>query len=433
VAEETRTCELEGCDRQIEPGAPSTKRYCTEDHQRTAGRRRRRAAADALGVRTGEPDLDAALTAAEDRDRAQEHSRQLRQLTASESRLRRYEAVLERSIRSHEPTPLVRPPHGIGERLPTHEWIVELSDWHIGQKTRIEETGGMYYQDMATTRHQVAKLWEGLQRLHAIESSGRKIDVLHILSLGDLIDNDDLRPSQHRKVEEVMTVQTIQAFDLLAWFVRQALTIFTTVEVDLVGGNHDRMGRHKGDGGLGELDYIDTVSYLVGAFLERALADDIAAGRLKVKNWQTFFGYKEVAGQRVVFEHGSSFKWGVGSYGGVPWYGIQRAGAGYESMLGGADIVCLGHGHRPAIIPNGRGWICVNGALPATSSYAQSSFKSIGRPLQWLLSVHHEMGLTGWLPLYADVEGALLPGDIWLDPEGHSLAATRPRTVEGVE
>ena len=413
-----RTCELEGCGAPFESNHPH-QRFCSVAHRTQAAVRRRRYGRAVT--------IESALASAEDRDHRLEEARQLRQLTAAESRLRRYESVLERAIVGHEPTPLVDP-RDRSEHRPSHEWVLSLSDWHTGQLTRIEETGGMYHQDVSTVRRQVAKIWEALRWVHQIESHGRKIERLHILSLGDLVDNDSMRPSQHRKVEDVITVQTVQAFDILVWFVRQCLTIFERVEIDLVGGNHDRLNSSRpGDAGLGELDYVDTVSYLIGAFLERSLAADVESDRLAVKNWQTFFGYKAIADQRGVCEHGSSFKWSVGSYGGVPWYGIQRAGAGYESMLGGADIVCLGHGHRPAVIPNGRGWIVVNGALPATSTFSQSAFKTMGRPLQWLLSVHREMGLTGFLPLYADVEGQLLPGEIWEDPERYSALATGSR------
>ena len=205
------TCALDGCEVEFEPKR-KTQLYCTPAHGNLASNKRRKTdrATEAAG---GRP-LEDALSEAEIRDARLEETRQLRSLTAAESRLRRYESVLEDAITAHVPTKLVVPKSGTRKK-PTHEWILELSDWHVGQQTRVEETGGMYYQDVSTTRRQVAKVWKALNWLHQIESNGRKIEKLHILSLGDLVDNDNLRPSQHRKVEEVITVQTVQAFDLL--------------------------------------------------------------------------------------------------------------------------------------------------------------------------------------------------------------------------
>ena len=417
-----KVCALPGCEVKFVP-KKSTQIYCEPKHAQKAANDRRYAQAS-----TGDEALDSVIEQAQVRDDQLELARQLRQLSAEEAKRRRYEDILERSVKAYEPTPLVRPT-STGKDLSYHEWILLLSDWHVGQRTRLEETGGIYEQDIATTRAQVGQIWEAVSRLHEIESSGRKIPVCHVLSLGDLIENDDMRPSQHRKVEEVMTVQTVQAFDLFVWTIRQLLTIFERVEVDMVGGNHDRSSRNRGDAGLGELDYIDTMSWLIGAFAERVLAADIEAGRLKLRNWETFFGYKDVLGQKVVFEHGSSFKWGVGSYGGVPWYGIQSAGMKYKDMLGGADIVALGHGHKWALLPNGHGQIVVNGALPATSTFAQAGFKQVSRPQQSMVSVHKRIGFTTWMPLYADVPGQLKPGMVWTDPEGFAEGAISGRAA----
>lgn len=410
-----KTCAAENCEKKFTP-----KRVNQVYHEPSCATRARR------HVRVPAT-LDDALDSTHTRDIERANAAELKKTLAWESRMRRYISVLESTLGQYEPTPLVLTEPPSDRHKPTHEWIAVLGDWHTGQKTRIEETGGIYYQDVETTRRQVEKVWRAIEWLHRIESSGRRIDVMHNIVLGDLVDNDQMRPSQARHVEDVFTVQTVQAFDLLVWLIRQELTIFERVEVDLVGGNHDRTSPKRGDGGLAELDYIDTVAWLLGEFLKRTLAADIASGRLKVRNWQTFFGYKQVANLRVVFEHGASFKWSAQSYGGVPWYSIQTLGARYGQMLGEPDLVLVGHGHKPAVIPTGRGWIVVNGAFPATSTYVQSSFKTVQRPQQWLISTHRELGVTGILPLYADVEGTVKPGEIWADTERYAVLANPDR------
>lgn len=410
----TRVCAADDCAEEFTP-----KRSNQIYHTPSCGQRqynRSRAQQPALENQA----LEGALAAAHQKDIERVNREELKRVTALESRMRRYEKVLRKSLEAYDPTPLVIQPPAPQLELPKHDAILVTGDWHTGMRAKIHETGGVYEQDVAMTRSQVYMLWDRVQRLHQIQSAGIDFQRLHIISLGDLVDGDDMRPVQHRQVEDIVTVQTIQAFELFTWLVRQALTIFPEVEVDMVGGNHDRTSRKAGNAGLGELDYADTFSWLIGEFTKRAFEHE---PRVKVRNWNTFFGYKEVAGQRVVFEHGSSIKWAANSYGGVPWYGVSQLPRRYGDMLGRGDILLMGHGHRPAVLPDGRGWLIVNGALPATSNYEQSSFKSVHRPLQWLLSVHRKYGLTGWLPIYLDVPGTVLPGEIWTDPESYASRA----------
>lgn len=411
-----RECAAPDCTQRFVP-----KNKAQKYHDKACGQRTSNAARyqDSLS-------LDDALAASSAKDAEQAHKQELRKATALESRIRRYLDVLQSSIEAYEPTPLVVESKDTG--LPEHEMILVTGDWHTGQQTRIHETGGIYEQNVETTRQQVFKLFDRVQRLLAIQANGVRVKKLHLIGLGDLIDGDDMRPSQHRQVEDVMTVQTVQAFDLFTWLIRQLLTVVEEVEVDMVGGNHDRTGRNKGNAGLAELDYADTMAWLIGEFTQRKFVDE---PRVKVRNWSTFFGYKLVAGQRLVFEHGSSIKWNAGSYGGVPWYGVSQLPAKYAAMLGAADITLMGHGHRPAVLPDGRGWLVINGALPATSGYEQSSFKTVRRPLQWLLNVHEEHGLVGWQPIYLDVPGTILPGTVWEDPEKFAELANRRSTSWG--
>jgi hypothetical protein len=51
--------------------------------------------------------------------------------------------------------------------------------------------------------------------------------------------------------------------------------------------------------------------------------------------------------------------------------------------------------------------------------------------MQTLLSVHEKYGLTGWTPIYLDVPGTALPGDVWEDPEHYAaLANARPSSLD---
>lgn len=418
---------LDGVEYRIEGSAGSQGRGKGKAYLVTpvAGGKARKLRATTLTLVAERVDtLDDVVDDAARRDRERENRAELKKITLAESRQRRIEALLRECVAAYDATPLVRPP--VGGKLPEHEDILVTSDWHIGQQVTMEETGGIYEQTMETTRNQVAKIWRAVEHLHAIDQSGRKVNKLHHLFLGDLVENDVMRASQSRKIEDVVSVQAVQGIDLLAWLIRQELQIYPEVEVELVGGNHDRFSQRPGDAGLGELSYVDTWSWVAGAMIERLLASDIASGRLKVRNWTTYFGYKKVSGLKAVWEHGSSFKWSIGAYGGVPFYAVSQLGPRYAQMLGGADLIMIGHGHQPINMPigGGRGWIVANGALPATSTYIQAGKKVVSRPMQWKISTHVEHGITGFVPIYCDVPGQLPPGALWEDPDKYAALAS---------
>lgn len=394
-----RKCAREGCSEEFTPSQKNQK-YHSPACRRLSARVKE----------TARKPLDQVVAEAEQRDLDRQNARELRVILSSEHRMRRYLDVLSENLQSFEPTELAAPP--VQKGLPEHEDILILGDWHIGQKTTIEETGGIYEHTIDTARGQVAKIWKATNRLHHLERHARAVRKLHLLFIGDIIEGSGMRPSQLRKVETLAPQQFVAGFDLLAWLIRQLLTVYDDIELEVIGGNHDRTTQKAGDAGLGESAYTDTWSWLLGATLERLFEEE---PRLAVKNWETYFGAKEIMGVKTVFEHGSSFKWSAGGYGGVPWYSVSNLAPKYAAMLGEADLVILGHGHRPAVIPipNGRGWTVVNGALPATSTYVQAGQKVVSRPQQWRLSAHQGQGITSFQPIYADVPGTVLPGEFW--------------------
>jgi predicted phosphodiesterase len=294
--------------------------------------------------------------------------------------------------------------------LPTHEWVLNLSDWHIGQYTTLEETGGLFETSTENALAQVQALWDALALVHDIESAGRSIRKLHILSLGDMVDGDLMRVSQTKKVDRFVAEQYPIMYGLMLALVQAALTRFDEVEVHVVGGNHDRFGKF-GDAGLGELAYIDNWSFVMGTALESAFRQD---ARVSVKNHQSFFGTAIIAGHKFAFSHGSDVNWRSNSYAGIPYYSLNVAGERMKAMVDGYDFLVMGHGHIPMVLPIGfDAKVIMNGSLPGSSTFVQSKYKSIRRPSQGLMSIHHRLGLTGYIQLYADNEGIRTSEEMW--------------------
>ena len=342
------------------------------------------------------------------------HAAELRKLVKAENHRQDALRIIRDLAKMAEP-PTLRPMPKPSSRAPRHTSALVTSDWQLGQFNERASTGGMYEQTTAITTKQIQKMWSLVEIRHRLESAAKSIEELVIFDLGDLIEGDQMRPSQAGEIDQLITKQALSVYDLEAWLLNQALALFPKVRLLKVGGNHDRTSPKAGNAGLGELGFTDTFSWLVGAILQRTFERSIDAGRLEIQNAESFFDTAVVANQRCVYEHGASFKTSTGSYGGVPYYPIANAARGYKEMLDGADLVLMGHFHRAMVLPmnGGWGWQVVNGALPPSSSWVQSGMKGVGRPTQLMLDLHHEIGLVGWHPLYLETAEQVRPGQYW--------------------
>jgi len=360
--------------------------------------------------------------AQEDRFRREAQIAELRALNAELKRRQTAVAARElyaQTIAEHAPLLTVPTIERVGRRSdtakPVHTWGLLVSDIHVGQRTSAEHTGGLFTQSMELCVDQMHTLASKIERLHYFASKATHIERMYLFVLGDIVEGDGMRPSQHTKIDALVTRQTVQATDLLSYLIQHLLSFIPEVVVHVVGGNHDRTSQKAGDGGLGELGYEDTYAWLIGAFLERLFTKHVASGRLKLTNWASFFGGEVIYDRRFVFEHGASFPTSTGSYGGIGWYPIQNAAGKYAQMLDGADFVLMGHFHRPAVLPFGRGEQILNGAFPPSTHYVQSSFKTVVMPSQVMFDMHAEHGLCTWQKLTLPHEGVAPAGQFWDD------------------
>lgn len=388
-------CNYPGCDNETTDKSQYCSKTCRDRYSKLK-RRIEKAAADEIN-REGQRAFDLEL------------SKNLTSKLRSEAKKRDYTTLLRDSLSTFSPSTPV--PFKSDPNKATVDWVIHFTDWHVGQRTSQEHTGGLYEQSTEITKYQVDKLLEHEFSIFDVESKSKNIRKIWHPITGDIVEGDSMRPAQLRQIDMPVTQQTIEVFDILCKYIRSELTLpgIEEIIIDVVGGNHDRTTPKAGNAGLGESDYCDTYSWLIGAMLERVFADE---PRVSVTNWDTFFGYRKFGGLRHAFEHGATIR-GGGGFIGMPFYPIVNTARKYESMLDGVDVVWFGHFHQPAIAPLGkRGWVISGGALPATTHFVQSSFKSIREPTQWLVEIHEEHGITGFIPLYAPTP-ALRKTKIW--------------------
>jgi len=334
---------------------------------------------------------------ARERARRQQEIAELKRLLQRAAVIRDLKETIRQAALAAEPPPLLARPMDadLEEEFP----VLVIGDVHVGQSTPARLTAGYEYNVEVTERQfemlaqEVLRIWEQQRRVVRWRE-------LLILDLGDDVENDDLHTTQHRLVDPIVIKQVQTYGRLLAGLILTLLQVFEHIRVERVPGNHGRTSKKAGYAGLAELDPVDSYDWLAGEFAAAFLRN--VEDRVRIVNHESFYAVTEVMGHKIIFEHGSSLR-GGSSWGGIPYYGIDRAAAAYRDLEGDFLALVLGHYHRPYILPSGYGgWVIGNGAFPPTTPFVVASKHRVVRPSQTLFSVHPKRGLTALWRLYLD-------------------------------
>ncbi len=334
-----------------------------------------------------------------ERARAKEDIAELRRLTS----LRNFQQDLRESLLTAAYA--IEPPELHPEALSTPPFdeetaVLHLSDVHIGQNTSSRINAGWEY-NVGVAISQFRQLTHSLKRIWEIQRLSTPWRNLVIIDTGDDVEGSDMRASQHRIVDPLVTKQVVLYGKLLATLVLQSLTLFHKVRVERVPGNHGRTSQKAGNAGLSELDPGDSYDWLAGEYAAALLRDAIAKNRVEFVNHETFYGKTEIMGHTILFEHGAALR--GGGFGGLPYYSIDKVFPAYRDLEGEFSLLLIGHYHRPYILPAGYGsWLVGDGSFTPTTPYVVASKHRATRPAQSLLSIHPKRGLTMSRWLYLD-------------------------------
>jgi hypothetical protein len=304
------------------------------------------------------------------------------------------EALTSSDVATWNVPALLRPSQ---ERRLDRVGLLLLSDIHLGQQTPARLTSGYEYSPAITARQFDSLFQQVLQ-----EALANRWARLIILDLGDTVDGDDMRASQHRLVGPVVVEQVTMYARLLSPFVTSLLPSIPMIHIERVPGNHARTSQRPGLAGLAEIDPMDSYDWLGGESARESLREAIEKKRVSIVNHDTFYSTLEVFGYRVLFEHGSSLH-GAGGSIGVPLAGLHRSLLGYRELEGEIDLYCLGHFHQPYAFNAFYNITVVgNGAFPATSPFVMTMRKSAMRPSQARISLEKRRGVTVVQQLWLD-------------------------------
>lgn len=199
--------------------------------------------------------------------------------------------------------------------------VLDMSDHHFGKRTSTYDVA-TFYERMDTLGDRLADIREYL--------SGYTFDELVVRMFGDMVDGQDIYPTQphHQEITDAVD-QADQWSDYMTdWLILQSRVWRAPMRVEAVCGNHGRTGKRTK-----ETSSFDRVAY-------NQLADRLGGyGIVQIgMGSNPFFNMVDVKGHKLLMVHGHYF----GSLSSVPRH-VLRWYASHQ--LGGFKTVSYGHFH----------------------------------------------------------------------------------------
>ena len=238
--------------------------------------------------------------------------------------------------------------------------VLTMTDFHYGKHT------GSYNIERA-----IDTLWAIIPQL---EPHLKGVDHLLIAKLGDMVDADEIYPSQSYHTDEAASYARKQVSQLTgvakSWLSTLAQTV-PWIEVHGVLGNHGRGGRFTHEANNWDLQYYDSLRWACDSL------DNVG-----VDFSEKFYGIMSVQDLKFLLYHGYSIK----MYNRIPYYGMEDRIKGWSKVLD-FDHALFGHFHTFGL----SSWNGIQTFLSGTSvtddEWALEQFGKLGENKWWALMV----------------------------------------------
>ncbi len=275
-----------------------------------------------------------------------------------------------------EPTPVTPPKSDTRTAKRAEVALWHLTDFQGGKVTDTYNRKVM--------RARVENYVEKARQITEIQRADHPVKHGVVLFTGDMVEGITVFPGQVWELDGTLFEQMFDVADLLIWVIKQALSIYETVQVVAEYGNHGRLGR-KGDG-IKPSDNVDRMVY--------QMAKDRLADEPRLVDFQTsgdWYQHFTVGNYRAMAIHGDEIK----SFGGnIPAYGILRkANQWAAGVLPEFRDLYIGHYHQSMQLQlaNG-GSVFMTGSPESDNVYAQEFVAATGDPSQRLHFIDPDKG-----------------------------------------
>lgn len=266
-----------------------------------------------------------------------------------------------------------------------------LSDWHIGEVIKEDETEGFNKFDYQVAEDRIFGIVDSFLKWVGAARKIYNIKTASILGLGDWV-SGNIHAELLATNEFPLPVQTAKAGLLFGEVLVRISQHFDILEVSEVGAdNHGRLQPKP----QAKQKAANSMSFLVHTIANQYSEKQ---GNIRIDEAAGIKMVTEIANHKFLLEHGDTVK----AYMGIPYYGMNRE-RGREAMkrmgtLQEFNYMGLGHWHVPGFV---EGCVIVNGSLSGTSEFDHS----VGRhaePAQVAFMVHPKYGVFNWTPFNTD-------------------------------
>lgn len=273
---------------------------------------------------------------------------------------------------------------------------IVLSDWHLGEVVRKEETGGLCEFNMEIAQKRIEKLLESQKEIILIHTRGGiPIKKCVVWLLGDIITGETIYKGQKNFIEFGIAEQIVNAKQTLGEFLLNLLTLYSNVKVVAVMGNHGRVGVR------GEATVIwNNYDWVVYNWTKDLLSN---YAQIEWNISQAWFIIEEIEGWRFIGQHGEDIRQWLRT----PWYGIERDIAEMTEIL--SDIEekppyywLYAHFHVAEQAETPRGERIINGSLVGGNLFSVKKLRKVSRPSQSFFGVSRKQGITWRYNIYLD-------------------------------
>lgn len=333
--------------------------------------------------------------------------RELVKAVAGERSLRAYLDALVRDVVTPHPVTVKPKPSPIGTDTVTESLHLHLSDWHFGQVVDPERTRGFNQYDSQIARERVQRVVGAVRSIASRMRRGKgwAFPRLVVAVNGDLVTGTIHELERHSDGRNI--VETVyDCGRLLADTVSSLAADFEAVDVFCTSGNHGRLPDAKR---VQQNDPTRSWDTVVAMFAREMLR------QCSHVHFEIPYSYSvayDIEGHTFLQQHGHDLR--IFGSNPIPYYGMARYMGqmmALEAMRGGRiSYFTVGHLHNGASIPGPSAGVkmFVNGSVIGGTEFSVNALGRSDRPMQMLLGVHAEHGVTHqW-----DVLAAAKPADV---------------------
>lgn len=260
--------------------------------------------------------------------------------------------------------------------------VAWFSDWQLAKVTST--------YDSQVCAERVGRYVDKVIAITDLQRADHPVKKCHLWLTGDMVEGEDIFPSQTHLIDSSVFRQVFRAASLLADAIERLAGHFEEVVVEAVDGNHGWIGGGPRRGKNPETN-MDRLTYHLAAEQVRMRGLDNVRFRIPDPvNERSWYLVSTIGNYSCLLIHGDQIKGQLG----FPWYGFGKKVNGWANGAVPEEFqdVAAGHWHQAASFPINFITVRVSGSTESDNQYAQENLAAAGRASQWLLFVHPERG-----------------------------------------